>query len=113
MTIGLALSGGGARGVAHIGVIKALEEMGVTISCMSGTSAGSIVGSMYATGYSPAQILQIIQQVSIFKSMRPAWTWAGLLKMDGMKDLLLKQMPLNSFEKLNIPMTVAATEIRT
>ena len=112
MKIGLALSGGGIRGVAHIGVLKALEEMGVTISCLSGTSAGSIVGALYAYGHSPDKILQTIHQVSFFRSVRPAWTWAGLLTMEGMKTLLLKELPHNSFEKLKIPLTVAATEIR-
>ncbi len=112
MKIGLALSGGGARGTAHIGVIRALEEMGLTFSCISGTSAGSIVGAMYSYGYKPAQILEMIQQVSIFKSVRPAWTWSGLLTMDGMKDLLMRYMPGNSFDELKIPLTIAATEIQ-
>ena len=48
-SIGLVLSGGGARGVAHIGVIQALEELGLKFSCISGTSAGSIVGALYDT----------------------------------------------------------------
>jgi len=112
MRVGLALSGGGARGVAHIGVIKALEELGITFSCISGTSAGSIIGAMYAYGYKPLHILEIIKEISIFKSVRPAWNWSGLLTMDGMKDLLFKYMPNNSFEKLRIPLTIAATEIR-
>jgi NTE family protein len=112
MKIGLALSGGGARGVAHIGVIKALEELGLEFSIISGTSAGSIIGAMYAYGYKPLHILEIIKEISIFKSVRPAWNWSGLLTMDGMKELLFKYMPNNSFEKLKIPLTIAATEIR-
>jgi len=112
MKIGLALSGGGARGVAHIGVVKALEELGLEFSIISGTSAGSIIGAMYAYGYKPLHILEIIKEISIFKSVRPAWNWSGLLTMDGMKDLLFKYMPNNSFEKLKIPLTIAATEIR-
>jgi NTE family protein len=112
MKIGLTLSGGGARGVAHIGVIKALEEIGLEFSVVSGTSAGSIVGAMYAYGYKPLHILEIIKEISIFKSVRPAWTWSGLLTMDGMKELLFKYMPNNSFEKLKLPLTIAATEIR-
>ncbi len=110
--IGLVLSGGGARGVAHIGVIQALEELGLQFSCVSGTSAGSIVGSLYASGYPPNVIYKIVQQVSIYKSVRPAWTWSGLLKMDGLQELLQKYLPENDFSKLKIPLTVAATEIR-
>jgi NTE family protein len=54
--VGLVLSGGGATGVAHIGVLKALEERGIPIDYIAGTSAGSLVGSLYACGYSPEEI---------------------------------------------------------
>ncbi|GAB1445906.1 patatin-like phospholipase family protein [Flammeovirgaceae bacterium] len=112
MKIGLALSGGGARGIAHIGVLKALEEMGITISILSGTSAGSIVGALYAYGYSPDKIFEIVKNVSIFRSVRPAWAWSGLLTMDGLKELLFHSIPENSFDILKIPLRIAATEIR-
>lgn len=59
--VGLVLSGGGARGVAHIGVLKALEEMQVPIDCIVGTSVGSMVGGLYAAGYSPADIEKLMQ----------------------------------------------------
>ena len=112
MKIGITLSGGGARGIAHIGVLKALEEMGVQISVISGTSAGSIVASLYAYGLKPNQIFEQVTQLSLLKSVRPAWTWAGLLTMDGLKELILKNIPENDFAALNIPLTIAATEIR-
>lgn len=54
--IGLVLSGGGATGIAHVGVLKALEEYGIPIDFITGTSAGALVGSMYASGYSPEEI---------------------------------------------------------
>lgn len=110
--VGIALSGGGARGIAHIGVLKALDEIGIKISVISGTSAGSIVASLYAYGFSPDQIFELVKTLSIFKSVRPAWTWSGLLTMDGLKELLLKSIPENDFNALKIPLTVAATEIR-
>lgn len=112
MKIGLVLSGGGARGVAHIGVLKALDEMGIKFSIASGTSAGSIVASLYSYGYKPDEIFDIIKNLSIFKSVSPAWAWAGLLKMDGLEALLIKYIPENNFSALKIPLTVAATEIR-
>lgn len=112
MKIGITLSGGGARGIVHLGVLKALEEMGLEFSVISGTSAGSIVASMYAYGMKPQQIFDQIRQLSIFKSLRPAWTWAGLLTMDGLKELILKNIPENNFSALKIPLTIAATEIR-
>lgn len=111
MKIGLALSGGGARGIAHIGVLKALDGMGINISLLSGTSAGSIVGALYAYGYSPDKIFDIIKNVSIFRSVRPAWTWSGLLTMDGLKELLFHALPENDFKALKIPLRIAATEI--
>jgi NTE family protein len=109
---GLVLSGGGARGISHIGVIKALEEFGVQLDCFAGTSAGSIVGSLYAYGYKPDEILDIIVGTSLFKSLKIAWTWTGLIALEGLKDILIKHMPENSFEALKKPMTIAATEIK-
>ncbi len=112
MKIGITLSGGGARGIVHIGVLKALEEMGVKISVISATSAGAIVGSLYAYGIKPDQIFEQIKQLTLLKSMRPAWTWAGLLTMDWLKELIVKNIPENDFSALKIPVTIAATEIR-
>jgi NTE family protein len=112
MKIGLVLSGGGARGITHIGVLKALDELGVSIHCVSGTSVGAIIGALYAGGYAPDRILEIIVTTRILKSMRPAWTLKGLLSLDGLRDVLLKYIPDNKFESLGIPLTVAATDIR-
>lgn len=109
--IGLVLSGGGARGIAHIGVIKALEEFGLRFSRVSGTSAGSIVGALYAHGYPPDEMFRIIQQVSLYRSVSPAWVGAGLLKMDGFRDFLSKYLPENRFDALKLPLTVAATDL--
>lgn len=61
--IGLALSGGGARGVAHVGVLQVLEEMGVPVDCVAGTSMGAVVGGFYAAGYSPQQIEEELQAI--------------------------------------------------
>ncbi|WBX73763.1 patatin-like phospholipase family protein [Tenacibaculum pacificus] len=58
--IGLVLSGGGAKGFAHIGVLKELEKAGVQVDYIGGTSMGAIIGGLYATGYSADQIEQII-----------------------------------------------------
>ena len=112
MKIGLALSGGGARGIAHIGVLKALDEMSIKPAVLSGTSAGSLVGALYAYGYAPDKIFDIIKNVSIFRSVRPAWAWSGLLTMDGLRELLINTLPENRFDALKIPLTIAATEIR-
>jgi NTE family protein len=111
MKVGLVLSGGGARGVCHLGVIKALEEFGVKFDFISGTSSGSVVGSLYSYGYKPDEILQIIKTTSFFRSLKLAWTWTGLLSIDGLRDLFLKYIPENSFESLKIPVRLAVTDI--
>lgn len=54
--VGVVLGGGGAKGVAHIGVLKVLEEAGISIDYVAGTSMGAIVGGLYAIGYTPAEI---------------------------------------------------------
>lgn len=112
MKTGLVLSGGGARGVCHLGVVKALEELGVKFDFIAGTSAGSVVGCLYSYGFKPDEILEIIRSTSFFKSLKIAWTWTGLLSFDGLRDLLLKYIPENSFESLKIPVTLGATEIK-
>lgn len=62
--VGLVLSGGGAKGIAHIGVIKALEEHGIPFDCVAGTSAGAIVGSLYSCGWTPEEILGLFTSKS-------------------------------------------------
>ena len=59
-TVGLVLSGGGAKGMAHIGVIRALEENGIPIDYIAGTSMGAVIGSLYAMGYSPDEMQELI-----------------------------------------------------
>ena len=60
-SVGLVLSGGGAKGLSHIGVIKALEENGIPIDYISGTSIGSIVGGLYAIGLSPDEMIALMK----------------------------------------------------
>lgn len=111
MNVGLVLSGGGARGISHIGVIKGLQELGITVEQLSGTSAGAIVGTLFSCGYSPEEILEHILSANLFSSMRPAWSWTGLLSLDGLRNSLEKILPQN-FDGLKIPITIAATEIK-
>ena len=59
-SVGLVLSGGGAKGIAHIGVIQALEDNNIPIDYITGTSMGAIVGGLYASGYTPAEMLELI-----------------------------------------------------
>ena len=112
LKVALVLSGGGARGITHLGIIKAFEELGLpTFSHISGTSAGAITGAMYSYGYSPDEILEIIVKTGFFKAVRPALARTGFLKLDALENVLKNYMPENDFSALKIPMTVAATEI--
>ena len=111
MKIGLVLSGGGARGIAHLGVIKALLEMGIRFDQIAGTSAGAITGALTAQGYSPDESLKIIESSSFVRHLRPAWNRMGLLRIDTAIDLYKKYIPHDSFEELQIPLHVVAVDL--
>lgn len=111
MKVGLVLSGGGARGIAHLGVIKALLEQGVTISRISGTSAGAIAGALFAQGYSPDEILKLVETAGFFRHVRPAWNRMGLLRIDPATSFYKKFLPHDSFEGLQIPLHVMAVDL--
>ena len=66
MSIGLALSGGGMKGIAHIGAIKALEESNIHPTHISGSSMGAIVGAFYASGYAPEEMVAFLKEVPLF-----------------------------------------------
>lgn len=110
--VGLALSGGGARGIAHLGVLKAFDEQGITVSALSGTSAGAIAGSLYANGYPPDEILEIIIKTNFFRLIRPAISKTGILKISSAESVFRKYLPHDSFDKLQIPFFAAATHLR-
>lgn len=111
MNIGLVLSGGGARGMAHLGVVKALLEHGIIPTVISGTSSGALAGSLLANGYTPDEALKLFLSNRLLRKIRPGWSGPGLLRIEGLASLLMEFLPVNSFEKLNIPLIVAATDI--
>lgn len=80
MKLGLALAGGGVKGAAHIGVIKALEENGIKTDAVAGTSIGSIVASLYAMGYTPEKMLEIFKYSAKEIMKTDARYFAGNLK---------------------------------
>ena len=80
MKLGLALSGGGVKGAAHIGVIKALEENGIEVEAIAGTSIGSIVASLYAMGYTTEKMLEIFKYFAKGIMKTDARYYAGNLK---------------------------------
>jgi NTE family protein len=108
---GLVLSGGGARGFAHLGVIQALNEYGIYPDVISGTSAGALTGVLYADGYTPKEILKILSPGSRLDFMRPALPREGLLQIGGIIKILKTSLRAKTFEELKIPMFVTATDL--
>ncbi len=108
--IGIALSGGGARGISHLGVLKALEENGIRPNIVSGTSAGAIIGGFYCAGFSPDETLKILLKTKMLNIFKPAFSWKGLLSMDKLSNVLDEHLP-SDFSQLNIPLIIAATDI--
>lgn len=108
-SVGIALSGGGARGIAHIGVLKALEEAHIYPEVVSGASAGSLVGLLYAAGISPDQMLEIIEETSIFDIIRPSFTSLGFSDLSKLQQLLMPYVNAETFEDLQRPFYVSVT----
>lgn len=112
MKVGLVLSGGGARCIAQLGMIQALEEQGIKFSAISGASAGAIVGTLYSSGLKPKEILDIVLQTNFLKILKPAFNWHSLLKLENAANLFQQYLPEDDFESLNIPMVIAATDLK-
>lgn len=109
--LGLALSGGGARGFAHLGILKAMEERNLTPDILSGTSVGALVAVFYADGYTASEILEIASNIkftSIVESIIPR---GGFFKTTGVQHLLVKYIRAKRFEDLKIPVRVVASDI--
>ena len=103
--LGLCLSGGGALGFAHIGVLQSLEDHGIYPTHIAGSSMGAIVGTMYAAGYSPAEMLQMIKEDKLYKitklmTFRSPLLRSGLSTHAILRSLILELIPHNSFEQL-------------
>jgi NTE family protein len=109
--IGLVLSGGGARGFAHLGLIQALNDAGIFPDVISGTSAGAIAGVLYADGYTPAEIMKIMNSNSSLNYIRPTMPKEGLLQISGIVRLLKDNLRAKIFEELKIPLFVTATDL--
>jgi NTE family protein len=112
MKIGLVLSGGGSRGFAHLGALKALEENGIQPSIISGTSAGALIGALYCAGYSPEYISDLILNKGIFGNLKFSFSKYGLFSMEKVEKLLLEYLPHNQFEDLKKPLIICATDIK-
>ncbi len=111
--VGLALGGGAARGLSHIGVLKVLEEEGIEVHCVAGTSAGSLIGSLYCAGLSWRDIKSTAKDIDWGDLVAPTWPTLGLAKSDRLEKTLGKILRNKSFADLLIPFRAVATDITT
>ena len=111
--IGLALGGGFARGIAHIGVLKVLEEEQIPIRYIAGTSVGALIGAAYCSGLSAAELEEVATEVR-FKHLA-SWTLSrlGFASNQRMIGFLNRILKAKTFEELRIPLAIAATDFTT
>ncbi|MDD3320096.1 MAG: patatin-like phospholipase family protein [Paludibacter sp.] len=109
--IGIALSGGGIKGLCHAGVLKALEENGIKPDIVSGVSAGAVVGALYTDGYSPDEIATLFEDISFRQMTKIQIPDGGFFKIDAFQNFLKKKLRAKTFEELKIPLRVVATDL--
>jgi NTE family protein len=110
---GLVLSGGGTRGFAHLGVIEALHESGIYPDVISGPSAGAIAGAFLAAGKKPGETAELFKQGSFFQYTKLQIPRDGLMKLDGLKELIGKEIQAKNIEDLPVPFYVTVSNLNT
>ncbi|MGD8407868.1 MAG: patatin-like phospholipase family protein, partial [Thiohalophilus sp.] len=126
--IGLALGGGGAKGLAHIPMLEVFDELGIRPYRIAGTSIGSVMGSLYASGLSGADIRQIIDNLTVSEDenwldtlfsenvlewlhfFEPSMGKGGLIESDALLDYLMGLIKARDFRQLEIPLSIVATD---
>ncbi len=111
--IGLALGGGFARGIAHVGVLQVFEKHGIPIHCIAGVSAGSIVAAAYASGATPEEIGRAGCAMRFGDVARWSFSRMGFVVSERMKRFLERLLKQNRFENMRIPLGVLATDLCT
>jgi NTE family protein len=111
--IGIALGGGFARGIAHIGVLKVLEEEGIPVRVVAGTSVGALIGASYCSGLSPAELEDMAASVRFTTFARWTLSRFGFATNDRMVAFLTRTLKCKTFEELRIPLGVTATDFNT
>lgn len=126
--VGIALGGGGAKGLSHALMLEVIDEFGITPTMVAGTSIGAVVGVLYASGRRGADLIATIEDMSLgedesiadavrkkgvlkwFKFIDFSWSASGLLKADAFLDSLMEGVRVNRFEDLKIPLNVVAAD---
>ena len=109
--VGLALAGGFARGIAHIGVLRVLHEAGIPIDCVAGTSVGALIAVGFCAGASLDEMEKVGASTSFTDFGRWTPSWLGLATNQRMEKYLARFTPVKTFEELQIPLAIAATDI--
>jgi NTE family protein len=112
-TISLVLGSGGARGLAHIGVIRVLQRHGWTIGAITGSSMGALIGGFYAAGKLDeyADWVQDLTEFNVLRFLDIAWGGAGMLKGEMLMDTLQRFVGQHRIEDLPVPLTIVATDV--
>ncbi|MEJ5173413.1 MAG: patatin-like phospholipase family protein [Hydrogenothermaceae bacterium] len=113
MRFGIVLSGGAVRGLAHIGVLKAIEEYGIKPSVVSGVSAGSIIGLFYSAGYSPSDMEDLAIKTDFKKYIKPSFSKKALFSIDSLDKFLEKYIHYKDISQLPKEFYVAITNLNT
>jgi len=111
--IGLALSGGAARGIAHSAVLDVLEQEGVPIHAIAGTSAGSVVGALYCAGMPVSEIQRILLNTKWTNVIKFTVPRTGLISSEGIFKFMEDILPVKKFSALPLPFAAVATDLRT
>ncbi len=113
LKIGLALSGGAARGMAHVGVLRALAENNIPIDCIAGTSAGSIVAGAHAAGLGIEEIAEFGRKLRWRDIGRMTMSRLGVQSNERLEHYMRTRLPVTRFENLRIPFAAVATDLKT
>ncbi len=111
--VGIALSGGVAKVVAHVGILKAFEEASIPIHAIAATSGGSIIGAFYAAGRTPEEMVGLAKEMSWKRLTRVTIPRMGLLSNDKLEKFVVDRLGQMRFEDLSVPMAVVAANLTT
>lgn len=111
--VGLVLSGGIARGIAHIGVLKVLDKYKIPVDCIAAASSGAIVGAAYAAGMEVRLIEEVALRINWGRIIKIAFFRPGFISGEGIKELLIKYIGDVAFSELKIPLAVVGTDLKS
>lgn len=111
--LNLALGGGAARGIAHIGVLKAIEELDFEVEGVAGTSIGAIIGSLYAGGYGWKEIWEVTKELKWGELIKLSFSGMGLASTEKLLKLLRELLKNRSFDELDLPFKAVSVDIST